>query len=121
MLYVLGAFRSPIHSRTIKTNLFLSVLALRDVEVTKLVGALVRGNHAKVVTEVELLQVLLGQVLQEKRVSKTNGIPPCSKRPTHLKVTLGERDVRDNYDALARFVHVHGDCKLMIMSQVWSH
>jgi len=52
-------------------------IVVRDVEVTELVHALGRGNNVNVVTELLLLQVLLGEVLE---------------------VTLGERKLSSDED-----------------------
>lgn len=55
---VLVATNSPNHQRG-----SIDLLVLGDVEVHQLVGSLAAGDHTDVVTEVLLLQVLLGEVL----------------------------------------------------------
>uniref|UniRef100_K3WA33 Uncharacterized protein n=1 Tax=Globisporangium ultimum (strain ATCC 200006 / CBS 805.95 / DAOM BR144) TaxID=431595 RepID=K3WA33_GLOUD len=49
------------------------VTTIVDVEVTKFVGVLVRSNDVKVVTQLLLLQVLLGQVLKVTLREWSNG------------------------------------------------
>ncbi|KAH9093063.1 hypothetical protein Ae201684P_008727 [Aphanomyces euteiches] len=59
--------QAPLHNRVDSARLFfigIFILGVVDVEVTQFVGRLVRGNHVQVVTQLLLLQVLLGQVLQ---------------------------------------------------------
>ena len=44
--------------------LFVGTFGVVDVEVTKFVGGFVGGDHVKVITELVLLEVLLGEVLE---------------------------------------------------------
>ena len=54
------------YEKTFKSLIFFFLLfvIIMNLEVSELVAALVRGDYSQPITEVVLLQVLLGQVLK---------------------------------------------------------
>jgi hypothetical protein len=79
------------------------VVVLVDVEVTELVGGFVRSDNVKVITELILLQVLFGQVLQvslgERRLSINRDLG-LIERNLHTLTEVGKFAI--DFDALLK-------------------